>query len=386
LPLGDDFLKVLIVHPGLSFYGGAELLVIKLANYLSSRGVDTSILTLSISDEVRKELKKTRVIALRDRAAKKKGLLKLLDFLYGTMQLWGYVQMNKGKYDVINPHNFPAEYALFPSTRNSVWMCNEPPIQFYLTPKLGFPASFMQGILKGLDRLVVRSSVGYSCVSDDFNYERFVKIYGIRPTIINYGIDYEFLSKGEGKKAVKMFNLGNRFVLLQVGTLTPLRNQMESIKAVERLKGRIPNIKLVLAGLGEEDYEKALKGYVKDKGLGRQVLFTGHIPRDIVRNLYKACDVALFPIKSQGGWLSPFEALCAGKPIIVSHALTSSNIIKKNKLGVVTEDFAGAVAEFYGNQEKYRKMADKGRVWVKNNLTWDGFCGELLEMFKKAAA
>jgi len=58
-------MKVLIVHPGLSFYGGAEVVVVKLANYLKSRGIDTTVLTLSISDKVKADLKGVKVISLQ---------------------------------------------------------------------------------------------------------------------------------------------------------------------------------------------------------------------------------------------------------------------------------------------------------------------------------
>jgi glycosyltransferase involved in cell wall biosynthesis len=378
-------LKVLIVHPDLSFYGGAELLIVKLANYLTKKGIKNTILTLSISEEVKKEFKGTHIIALNKKTVERKNRIsKLIDFINGFLILWKYVQINRKKYDVINVHNFPAEYSLFPFARNSVWMCNEPPIQLYLRQYNSLLLKIFQTIMKKFDRFIVRSSVKYSCVSDEFNAERFEKIYGIKPRIINYGIEYDFFSKGNEKNAKKMFNLYNNFILLQVGTLTPLKNQIESIKVVEKLKEKIPHIKLILVGLGEEKYEAMLKGYVQRKKLDKYVLFTGNLSRKIVRDLYKACDVALFPIKSQGGWLSTFEALCAGKPIIVSSSMTAANIIKRNELGIVTDKFAEAVMNVYKNQKKYNVIANKSKKWVKENLSWDKFCEGMLDLFEKA--
>lgn len=313
----------------------------------------------------------------------KNRISKLIKFINGTLLLWKYVQTNRKKYDVINVHNFPAEYSLFPFARNSVWMCNEPPIQLYLRQYTSPLLKIFQTIMKKIDRFIVRSSVKRSCVSDEFNAERFERLYGIKPKIINYGIEYDFFSKGNEKNAKKMFSLYNNFILLQVGTLTPLKNQIESIKAVEKLKEKIPNIKLVLAGLGEEKYESMLKEYVQRKKLDKCVLFTGNLSRRIVRDLYKACDVALFPIKSQGGWLSPFEALCAGKPIIVSSSMTAANIIKRNDLGIVTDNFSDAVMNIYKNQKKYNIIANKSRKWVKENLSWDKFCESIIELFQK---
>jgi len=379
-------MRVLIVHPQLSFYGGAELLLVKLANYLSKKGIDNTILTLFISKEIKKELKNTRVIALKKKIVKRKDTIsKLIDFVDGILLLRKYVNENKEKYDVINVHNFPAEYALFPSAKNSVWMCNEPPIQLYLNPDPPFPFNFFKNMIVRFDKFLVRNYIKYNCVSDEFNTKRFERIYGIKPFTVNYGIEYNFFSKGNKKRAKKMFNLHNDFVLVQVGTLTPLKNQLESIKVVEKLKKRIPNIKLILVGWGDKKYEQMLRDYVKKKKLDKHVMFTGHLSRKIIRDLYKTCNIALFPIKSQGGWLSPFEALCTGTPIIVSNFLTSSYIIKRNRIGIVTNNFTEAVLKVYNNKKRYRAMANKGKNFVKNNLSWDKFSEGLIELFEKVA-
>ncbi len=168
------------------------------------------------------------------------------------------------------------------------------------------------------------------------------------------------------------------------GVLTSFKNQMESIKVVKELKGKIPGIKLVLAGQGEDEYENTLKRYVRRSSLEKHVIFTGHLPRSDVRDLYAACNVALFPVKPQGGWLSPFEALCAGKPIVVSAQMTAASLIRKNKIGVVTDDFAKAVFDVYNDRTKYQMIARRGDKWVKKNLTWDKFCEKMVACFKKA--
>jgi len=293
-----------------------------------------------------------------------------------------YVHKYRKEYDVINVHNFPAEYAIFPFTKNVVWMCNEPPMQLYLMQNLKFPTNFIANLTRSFDKFLVKNYVKYSVVSDEFNFKRFEKIYGIKAEIINYGIDYEFFSKGNKENVEKKYDLKNNFVLIQVGTLTPLKNQIESIKVVEKLKNKIPNIKLLLVGWGDEEYKQYLENYVRKNKLEKHVVFTGHLSREVIRDLYKACDVALFPIKSQGGWLSPFEALCSGIPIITSSFITSSNIIKENEIGIVTNNFSEAIMKVYKNREIFGKMADKGKKFVEEKLTWNNFSQKMLNLFE----
>jgi glycosyltransferase involved in cell wall biosynthesis len=366
--------KVLIVQPYMSVYGGAELVIVKLANYLTKKGIKNSILTLLLAPEIKQDLKGTTIFLPEEKITEEK------NFITTALMLRKYFNKISKDFDIINIHNFPAELAVINSSKPVVWMCNEPPRMYF---GLSFLARNACKIVEFLDKHILTKTISRVIVSDNFNARRFEKIYGIKPVINNYGVDYGFFSKGSAQRARKTFNLTkNDFILLHVGMLTPFKNQMESVKTVERLKTRIPNVKLVLAGHGGNEYESVLRKYVHEKGLDNYVTFTGHLPRTLIRDLYKACDVALFPIKSQGGWLSPFEALCAGTPIIISSEMTPADIIKKKRLGTVTDDFANAVINAYENLEVYKKRAKEAKVWVKKNLTWNRFCENMTKVFK----
>lgn len=115
--------------------------------------------------------------------------------------------------------------------------------------------------------------------------------------------------------------------------------------------------------------------------LKEYIIFKGHLNREDIRDFYYACDILMHPIKSQGGWLTPFEALCARKPIIVSSQMTASDIIKRENIGIVTNNYAEAVIDIYRNPTKYNEMANRGKEWVKQNLSWDIFSEKMLDLF-----
>jgi glycosyltransferase involved in cell wall biosynthesis len=375
-------MKVLIVHPHMSLYGGAELVIVKFSNYLTKNGIDNAVLTLSMLDEIKKDLKGTKLIIPKEKKEDKKGILKFFDFVGDMIILQKNVHKYRKEYDIVNVHNFPAEYCVFPFVKKSVWMCNEPPMQLYLMKNLSAPTKILARVVEKFDKFLVKNFIKCSIVADEFNFERFKKIYGIEPEIINYGIDYDFFSNGKSNNVMKKFKLKNNFVLIHVGTLTPLKNQIESIKIVEQLREKIPKIKLILAGWGDNDYKNMLEKYVIENKLENNVIFTGHISRELIRDLYKASNVALFPIKSQGGWLSPFEALCSGIPVVVSSFITSSDMIEKNKIGIVTDDFCQTIMKIYKNKKLYKKMGEHGKYWVENNLKWENFSEKMLDVFE----
>lgn len=361
-------MKVFVVHLDSTLYGGAEHLITKLINYLIRNNIDVEFLTLCINEKMKKEIKKeVKIIEIFE---KKEFTKRKYLYFKGFFKLRRYLKKSYEKDScVINPHNFPSEYLHIPFTKNAVWMCNEPPMPIY------FSKSKISRIFSSLDKALKRKYIKISVVSDNFNAKRFEEIYRIKPRIINYGIDHDFFSKVKRKRT-------KDFILIQVGTLTPLKNQIESIKVVEKLKDKIPNIKLYLVGWGERNYENFLKRYVEKRKLKDKIIFTGHLEREKVRDLYKISNVAIFPVKSQGGWLSPFEALCTGVPIIVSKDITCKDIILKNELGIVTNDFSKFVLEIYHKEKEYLKKVKRAREWIKKNLSWDKFSQNMLETFQ----
>jgi glycosyltransferase involved in cell wall biosynthesis len=373
-------MRVLIVAPQMSYYGGAELLVVKFSNLLTEKGITNKVLSLSKSEQVEKDLNTEIIVPKNDVKISSKGFESVKDLIKGILALRRGIKKLFNDFDVINFHNFPATWSLFPKKKPSVWMCNEPP-SLWSRPDAGVFLRSLNKIRNFFDRFIVRKSVTIVCVSDEFNKNRVKKRYGMDSKIVNYGIDYDFFSKGNKSKAVNKFKLKNKFVVIQSGVLSKQKNQLESLKTVEKLKEKIPNILLVLAGKADEKYQVILKNYIKKNKLEKYVLFTGNLNREGLRDLYSASNAGLFPIKSQGGWLAPFELLCAGKPIIVSEDMTAASLIKQFNLGVVSKNYEDVISDIYKNGNKYNQYAKKASIWVRTNLSWNSFTEKMIKAF-----
>ena len=369
----------------MDFYGGAETLVLKLSNYLTKKGIENAILTLSKLPDIIRGCEELHIITPRKTISYKiwetnfSGATRLAHELIAMQKLF---RENVSDFDLVNVDNLPTTWSNFPKRRPCVWMCNEPPDLWYDSNNHSVPMRIMRNTLIELDKFIVNKIVDVICVADEFNAKRVFTRYGKQAKIIHYGIEYDLFSNGDKKKAMRKFDIYDSFILLQVGMITPSKNQFESVKTIEELRNYIPNVKLILAGLGNGPYDEMIKKYIHRKGLKKHVVFTGHIPKQVLKDLYHACDIALFPIKTQGGWLSPFEALCASKPIIVSTEMTASDIIAREGIGIVTDDIVKAVLDVYNNPKPYWDMAERGRRFVAKNLNWDKFCEKMLTEFE----
>lgn len=375
------------MHPHIAFYGGAETLIVKLVNYLKKNGIENVVITLSVAPKAFEISKEMNIITPKEPyefKLRSTSFINAVGIFKELMALRHLIKENIDQFDVVNVHNFPATWSVFPNhwQKPVVWMCNEPP-DLWNNPNPSTPLKIVRNVGIICDKYIVNKVIGEICVSDEYNYNRVLERYGRCPDIVHYGIEYDLFSKGDGKGVLERYNLHDQFILLQVGVLSPQKNQFESIKAIEQLKVDISNIKLILAGLGGNPYEKMLKEYVRNKGLDDYVIFTGHLSKQEIADFYQACNVAIFPIKSQGGWLAPFEALCAKKPVVVSTELTASDIIKREKIGIVTDDFAEVILDIYINQDKYYEIAERGQAWVRENLSWQKFCEKMVDIFYK---
>jgi glycosyltransferase involved in cell wall biosynthesis len=379
-------MRVLIIYPKFYVYGGGEILVVRLCNYLSRHGIQNTILTTEMMPEIRADLADTDVIIEKNRG---EATTIRAQYKIQMEALMRGVVKYQHNFDIMHPHNFPSEIAAASGAKPIVWMCNEP--ELYLLknhPNFKSALSLDRAyfyLLLLREKFLVKKYIRHVVVSDEFNAERFQSIYNLSPHIINYGIDYDFFSSTDAAPQVQDDGLSGKFIVLHVGMITPYKNQMGSLKALNEVKKKIPEIVLVFAGGGyDELYKKQIDTYIQEHDLTGRVIFKGHIHRNELRNLFNKTDVMIHPIKAQGGWLSPFEMLSAGRPIIVSKDMTASHIIDREKIGVVTDDYAQSIIDVFTNKNKYQQMAERGKEYVKKNLSWNSYGDKMLQVFKSA--
>jgi len=376
--------RVLIVHTQMKFLGGAELLIVELANWLTKRGIKNDILALSSSKEVENKLINTEIIIPNHNIDLMppgfKSGKEILDFIVIYRRELKKLMKN---YDVINFHNFPVTWTLWPRRKPVVWMLNEPP-NLWSRPDAGFILKMMNKFRNWLDKKIVRS-FDVICVADEFNRKRCKERYNRNAKIVYYGVNYDFFSRGNSRRAFDKWELKDKFVVVQSGMITEVKNQLESLKAVLEVKNKIPNVLMVFAGkVADSAYKEKIDKFVKDNELEKNVLFTDNLDRDSLRDLYKACDVGLFPVGKQGGWLAPFELLCSGNPVIVSEEVGAASVIKEFDLGVVSSRYSEALIEVYSRLKEFKKDGLRRRKIIEKEFGWDVFTDKLIKGFERS--
>jgi glycosyltransferase involved in cell wall biosynthesis len=335
-------MRVLIVHPKVPVYGGAEKVIVRLCEYLRKQGIEHALNMPSVPEQMKMDLAGTKIIP-------------------GLCYDYGY-------WKVVNYHNFPATLKTFVHPLGSeCWYCNEPPELF---------TNWKRKPIEFVNRRMIVNKILNVIVADQFNADRFERLYGIKPRIIPYGIDWEYFSQVDRKPDPEYFTV------MQVGTISRYKNQIETIRACSGVIGQIPNLRLWLIGhVSEPDYRQQVEDEIRASGMAGSVFWEPHVRPEQLRYMYSRCDVLMHPVKEQGGWLTPFEAMSAGVPVIVSNELTCSKIINNNQLGLVARDYAKALWLVYTT--KNRLDGNRNSLWVRDNLSWDKFGSEMVKYYQE---
>jgi glycosyltransferase involved in cell wall biosynthesis len=396
-------MEICIVHPYISA-GGAENLIIHLAYNLYRLGNFVKIVSLGVNfKDLPKEARELEyIVPEKNKLGKVMNAFLDIDRTFpNPISSWFFVvpvlyKLLKTIYkdvEILNPHNYPSYWAtfMFRESKPIVWNCNEPYPLFIRNFDwnyrfLKFYTKFYSHILYPLDKYIVENSINKIVVLDEKNRKRVKYFYNRDSVILHPGVDFEWFSKGDAQKARIKFNIDDRdFVLLQVGWLQPQKNQIASIRAAYIASKEIPNLKLILVG-GGTFYYKFLKSEVKKLGLEKNVIFTGFVSKDDLRNLYHACNINLFPCLDQSWGLTPFEALAAGRISIVSSESGAAEVIAAQKIGIVVkptpEMIAKSVIDIYRNPDKYKELINRGREYVMKYMTWRNYALNMLKIYQ----
>ena len=180
----------------------------------------------------------------------------------------------------------------------------------------------------------------------------------------------------------------DKFLLLCVGKLHPQENHIICLEALKLVLSSIPNAYLIIAGSGP--MTKRLLQTVKDLDIEQHVVFLGHVPSWVVRDLYKACSIHLYPPVDESWGLTPIEALCAECISIVSNDCGAAEVIEREGVGVVCEPtsqaFTKHILEIQKNPDYYQEMSIVGHQYVMDHLSWRGYSQTVFEVMENVGS
>jgi glycosyltransferase involved in cell wall biosynthesis len=204
-------------------------------------------------------------------------------------------------------------------------LCRE--IWFYQMP---FPVSIVGYIIEPIylwllrDREVI--TVSESTRTDLLRY-------GFNPQkihIISEGIEMEPIL------SLDMVTKYDEPTILAFGTIRSMKRTLDTVRAFELLKTKIPNAKLIVAGRMQEKYGKDTVAYIERSPYRSSIeLHTGFISAKDREDFMRRAQVIAYPSIKEGWGLMATEANSQGTPAAVYNADGLRDSVKNDVTGVI---------------------------------------------------
>ena len=116
----------------------------------------------------------------------------------------------------------------------------------------------------------------------------------------------------------------NHLHLISIGLISPMKNYLETIKALAYCKGIVDYS--IYGPVKDAAYWRQCKEEINKLPANIQVHYRGDLPSQKVQEVLNRAEVFVLPSKSENFGHAIYEALTAGKPVITSHHTPWNNL------------------------------------------------------------
>jgi D-inositol-3-phosphate glycosyltransferase len=178
-------------------------------------------------------------------------------------------------------------------------------------------------------------------------------------------------------------------VALYVGRFTPLKGLDLLLAAVARLKKRLPNLKLLVAGGDGPRSTGTLELIEQSKHLGimQQVSFVGRVDHDDLPKYYNAADLLVVPSHYESFGLVVLEALACGTPVAATRFGAAETVLQPGRNGsIIAGPDADSVAEAINRQLTLPAQKRLSRSHIRKTVTvydWRRIASNVAELYHR---
>ena len=202
------------------------------------------------------------------------------------------------------------------------------------------------------------------------------------------GLDLDAFGRTDQRSPVRA-ELGvedSEHLVLFVGRLRTVKGVEFGIRAFAKALEQNPNMKLALAGEG--DQRSYLESLSEELGIRDHVNFLG--ARKDLPNVLSACDSVIMPSLTEGFPRVAIEAMACSKPIIATRVGGIPEAIIHNKSGILVpskdiEAMANAIVNIANNSELATRLGDAARERTEQYYSASKYVARLDEMYTRLA-
>lgn len=220
---------------------------------------------------------------------------------------------------------------------------------------------------------------------------RFAAAFGAQAPLeyLPPGVDTEMFAPDPAARALlrARYGLGDAPVIVCLSRLVPRKGQDQLIRALPKIRARVPGARLVIVGGGP--YADKLHKIAAATRMADHVLFTGSVPADELAAHHNMADVFAMPCRTRGAGLDVeglgivfLEASACGIPVVAGDSGGAPETVVEGETGHVVDgrsvdEIADTIANVLTNPARAAAMGAEGRRWVELSWRWDDLADHL---------
>lgn len=199
--------------------------------------------------------------------------------------------------------------------------------------------------------------------------------------IVPNGVDTNYFKpEAPNIELKKLLGINNNHIVTFIGNIRRIEGIETLVKAMDIVRKKIKNVKLLLIGKCRKDYRLELERLIKKLRIDELVYFLGLIPFKNIKSYYSIVDLVIIPrIDSRVNRLvtplKPLEAMAMKKVVITSDLPALRESIKPGISGDVFKpdnpnDLARKIMKYLTDNDKKSNLANSARDFVEKNYDW----------------
>ena len=145
--------------------------------------------------------------------------------------------------------------------------------------------------------------------------------------------------------------------------------------------------RFIIAGNGEQEYEKHLQGLVRQLDIHAHVEFVGFVEGDRKTALLRASDLFVLPTSQENFGLVFPEAMACGIPVITTRGVDIWPELEESGGALIIDEDANSIAKtittLLENNEQRASIGSAGKAWVNNTFSGDAVVNRYIQLYRQ---
>lgn len=217
------------------------------------------------------------------------------------------------------------------------------------------------------------------------NAVQYLNVDENRIVRINNGVNtevYKPLTDNEIEQVKAKYNLNNKRIILQIGSVYENKGQKRIIEVLSPLLKKNDDVVFAyVGGIVDENYKEEIDNYIEDNDLTEKVFYLGMAkPGKELNELYNMAEFTVFQSNYEAFGLVVVESLSAGIPVIIS--IKDFLDFGDGSVDCKYDDICEIAEKVISHPEAIKKISSAARKNALENYTWNKIAEGHLKMFQ----